>query len=107
MHVLLRPAEGRVNARLRDGLPDAVDSIRGAERTERAREESRSGIEGARDGDAQLYNPTETSVGGIHSMSLILGEPESYNLPPAPEVPTLYLKSAWTSAFVSAAILMV
>src|SRR5580692_12386177 len=48
MHVLLRPAEGRVNARLRDGLPDAVDSIRGAERTERAREESRSGIEGAR-----------------------------------------------------------
>jgi hypothetical protein len=39
-------------------------------------------------------------------MSVILGEPEAYNLPPAPEVPTSYLKSAWTSAFVSAAILM-
>jgi formate dehydrogenase iron-sulfur subunit len=56
--------------------------------------------------DAQFYNPRETSVGGIHAMSVILGEPEAYNLPPAPEVPTVYLKSAWTSAFVSAAILM-
>jgi formate dehydrogenase iron-sulfur subunit len=56
--------------------------------------------------DARFYDPTETSVGGIHAMSVILGEPEAYNLPPAPEVPTSYLKSAWTSAFVSAAILM-
>jgi hypothetical protein len=53
-----------------------------------------------------LYDPKETSVGGIHAISVILGEPEAYNLPPAPEVPTSYLKSAWTSAFVSAAILM-
>ena len=57
-------------------------------------------------GDARLYDPTETSVGGIHAISVILGEPETYNLPPMPEVPTSYLKSAWTSAFVSAAILM-
>ena len=55
--------------------------------------------------DARLYNPVETSVGGIHAFSIILGEPENYNLPPAPEVPTAYLKSAWTSALVSAAIL--
>jgi formate dehydrogenase iron-sulfur subunit len=44
-------------------------------------------------------------VGGIHAFFVILGEPENYNLPPAPEVPTVYLKSAWISAFVSAAIL--
>jgi len=56
--------------------------------------------------DAQIYNPQETSVGGIHAFFVILGEPEAYNLPPAPEVPTVYLKSAWTSALVSAAIIV-
>ena len=55
--------------------------------------------------DARIYDPEETSVGGIHAFSIILGEPEAYNLPPAPEVPTVYLKSAWTSAFISAAII--
>jgi formate dehydrogenase iron-sulfur subunit len=55
--------------------------------------------------DARIYDPQETSVGGIHAFSVILGEPEAYNLPPAPEVPTAYLKSAWTSAFISAAII--
>jgi formate dehydrogenase iron-sulfur subunit len=56
--------------------------------------------------DARLYNPLETSVGGVHAMFVILGEPENYNLPPAPEVPTIYLKSAWTSALLSAAIVL-
>jgi formate dehydrogenase iron-sulfur subunit len=56
--------------------------------------------------DARIYDPQETSVGGIHAFFVILGEPEAYNLPPAPEVPTAYLKSAWTSALVSAAILL-
>jgi formate dehydrogenase iron-sulfur subunit len=55
--------------------------------------------------DARIYDPQETSVGGIHAFFVILGEPETYNLPPAPEVPTAYLKSAWTSAFISAAII--
>ena len=55
--------------------------------------------------DARIYDPQETSVGGIHAFSVILGEPEAFNLPPAPEVPTAYLKSAWTSAFISAAII--
>jgi len=55
--------------------------------------------------DARIYDPQGTSVGGIHAFSIILGEPEAYNLPPAPEVPTVYLKSAWTSAFISAAII--
>src|SRR6266508_3095145 len=45
--------------------------------------------------DAQLYDPTETSVRGIHAFFLILGEPEAYGLPPKPQIPTIYLRSAW------------
>ena len=52
--------------------------------------------------DQQLYDPTETSVRGIHAFFLILGEPEAYGLPPNPQVPTIYLKSAWTAAFATA-----
>ena len=62
-----------------------------------------------RTADTRMRDSTmraKRSVGGIHSFSIILGEPENYNLPPAPEVPTVYLKSAWTSAFISAAILV-
>ena len=55
--------------------------------------------------DAQVYDPLETSVGGTHAMFVILGQPEAYNLPPAPEVPTIYSKSAWTSALISALVL--
>jgi formate dehydrogenase iron-sulfur subunit len=55
--------------------------------------------------DARIYNPQETSVGGIHAFFVILGEPEAYNLPPAPQVPTVHLKSAWTSALISAAVI--
>jgi formate dehydrogenase iron-sulfur subunit len=52
--------------------------------------------------DQHLYDPTETSVRGIHAFFLILGEPEAYGLPPKPQVPTIYLKSAWTSAIATA-----
>jgi formate dehydrogenase iron-sulfur subunit len=52
--------------------------------------------------DAQLYDPQETSVRGIHAFFLILGEPEAYGLPRKPQVPMIYLKSAWTSAFATA-----
>jgi len=55
--------------------------------------------------DANIYDPTESSVGGVHAFFVILGQPEAYNFPPAPEVPTIHLKSAWTSALVSAIIL--
>src|SRR3954454_8824123 len=51
--------------------------------------------------DAALYDPQETSVGGINAFFVILGEPENYNLPPAPQIPTIYQKSAWTSALIS------
>src|SRR5437870_5259666 len=43
--------------------------------------------------DAQIYDPHETTVGGIHAFFLILGEAEAYGLPPRPEVPTIYLKA--------------
>jgi formate dehydrogenase iron-sulfur subunit len=52
--------------------------------------------------DAQVYDPTETSVRGIHAFFLILGEPEAYGLPPKPQIPTIHLKSAWTAAFATA-----
>jgi formate dehydrogenase iron-sulfur subunit len=55
--------------------------------------------------DARIYDAHGTSVGGTHAFFLILGEPEAYNLPPAPEVPTIHLRAAWTSALVSAGVL--
>ncbi len=56
--------------------------------------------------DAQLYDPTNTSVRGIHALFLIRGEPETYNLPPQPEVPTVYLRAAWKSAAWEAAAMV-
>ena len=52
--------------------------------------------------DAQLYDPTDTSVRGIHAFFLLLGEPEAYGLPSRPQIPTIYLKSAWTAAIATA-----
>ena len=73
-----------------------LDDLR-ARGSQRARQLQESGYS-----DAQLYDPQETSVRGIHAFFLILGEPEVYGLPPKPQVPTIYLKSAWTSAFATA-----
>jgi len=56
--------------------------------------------------DAALYDPTATSVRGIHALFIIRGDERSYNLPPAPEVPTVYLKKAWTSSAVAAGLLL-
>jgi len=56
--------------------------------------------------DAQLYNPEDTSVGGIHSLFLVRGDPRQYNLPPKPEVPTTYLKAGWTGSAVAAGLLL-
>jgi formate dehydrogenase iron-sulfur subunit len=38
----------------------------------------------------------------LHAFFLILGEPEAYGLPPRPQVPTIYLKSSWTAAVITA-----
>jgi formate dehydrogenase iron-sulfur subunit len=56
--------------------------------------------------DATLYNPLDTSVGGIHAMFLVRGDPRTYNLPPKPEVPTIYLKDGWRSAGWAAGMLV-
>jgi formate dehydrogenase iron-sulfur subunit len=71
-----------------------------AEAKVRLRELKARGIE-----DAQIYDPTETSVGGIHAFFLLRGDPRTYNLPPKPEIPTIYLKPGWKSAAVAAGIL--
>src|SRR6266567_4175616 len=47
--------------------------------------------------DATFYDASNTSVGGTHAMFIVRGDPRSYNLPPKPEVPTIYLKKGWTS----------
>ena len=53
--------------------------------------------------DAHVYDARGTSVGRTHALSILLGEPESYNFPPSPDVPTVHLRSAWTAALVAAA----
>jgi formate dehydrogenase iron-sulfur subunit len=52
--------------------------------------------------DAKLYDARDTSVGGIHAAFIIRGDERAYNLPPHPEVPTVYLRDSWTSAAVAA-----
>jgi len=56
--------------------------------------------------DAQIYDPTGSSVGGTHAIFVILGQPEAYNFPPAPEVPTIHMKSAWRAALLSAFVVV-
>lgn len=56
--------------------------------------------------DAAIYDPTESSVGGIHAMFIVRGDARMYNLPPAPEVPTVYLKKAWRSSAIAAGLLL-
>ncbi len=56
--------------------------------------------------DANIYNPTDTSVQGLHAFFLVRGDPKAYNLPPKPEVPTIYLKDGWRSAAVGAGMLL-
>jgi formate dehydrogenase iron-sulfur subunit len=56
--------------------------------------------------DAEVYDPRETSVGGIHAFFIVRGDPKAYNLPPQPEVPTVYLKRGWTSAAIAAGLML-
>ena len=56
--------------------------------------------------DAQLYDPLDTSVGGTHALFILRGDAAQYNLPPKPEVPTIYLKKAWTSSAIAAGLLL-
>jgi formate dehydrogenase iron-sulfur subunit len=56
--------------------------------------------------DANIYDPVNTSVSGIHAFFLVRGDPRSYNLPEKPEVPTVYLKDAWKASALGAAMLL-
>lgn len=56
--------------------------------------------------DAQIYDPVDTSVEGIHAFFIIRGDPRSYNLPPKPEVPTVYVKDGWISSAIGSALLL-
>jgi formate dehydrogenase iron-sulfur subunit len=39
-------------------------------------------------------------------MFIVRGDPRAYNLPPTPEVPTVYLKKAWRSSAIGALMLL-
>ena len=56
--------------------------------------------------DVHLYDPRESSVGGIHAFFIVRGDPKSYNLPPHPEVPTSYLRKGWLSAGIAAGLML-
>ena len=56
--------------------------------------------------DAVIYDPVDTSVGGIHAFFLLRGDPKTYNLPERPEVPTVRLAPAWRSAAATAAVML-
>jgi formate dehydrogenase iron-sulfur subunit len=56
--------------------------------------------------DAMLYDAANTSVGGTHAMFIFRGRPEEYNLPSAPEVPSVHLRDGWISAIVAAGMML-
>jgi formate dehydrogenase iron-sulfur subunit len=56
--------------------------------------------------DATVYDPRETSVGGTHALFVFRGNAEDYNLPSAPEVPTVHLGPAWRSAAAAAGAML-
>ena len=53
-----------------------------------------------------IYDPLDTSVEGTHAFFIVRGDPRTYNLPPAPEVPTTYLKKSWRSSAIAAGLLL-
>ena len=57
--------------------------------------------------DATLYDPVDTSVGGIHAFFITRGDPRQYNLPRKPQIPTAYAKQGWKSAAIGAGFLAV
>jgi formate dehydrogenase iron-sulfur subunit len=69
---------------------------------ERLRELESRGIE-----DAMLYDARDSSVGGTHAMFVFRGRPDEYNLPARPDVPTVHLRSGWTSAAIAAVLMVV
>lgn len=65
-----------------------------------------AGLEAKGFDDLHLYDPQESSVGGIHALFIVRGDPRAYNLPPKPEVPTTYLRKGWRSAAAAAGLII-
>ena len=55
--------------------------------------------------DAVLYDAANTSVGGIHSLFILRGDPDDFNLPVNPVAPSVHLRAGWTSALATSAAL--
>lgn len=71
---------------------------------DRLRERARERVQELHDrgyAEAGLWDPTETSVGGSHALFVTLGPAEQFGLPNRPDVPTIHLRAAWTSAIVT------
>jgi formate dehydrogenase iron-sulfur subunit len=77
-----------------------IDDLRGRARARVDKPRTR-GID-----DAVVYDPRDTSVGGTHAIFVLRGAPESYNLPSAPQVPTVHLRDGWTGAAVAAGLML-
>ncbi len=77
-----------------------IDELRGEAEDRMAR------LKQAGFNDVYLYNPQDSSVGGIHAFFIVRGDPERYNLPPSPEVPTTYLRKGWVSAAIGAGLML-
>jgi formate dehydrogenase iron-sulfur subunit len=56
--------------------------------------------------DAVVWDPRDTSVGGAHAIFIVRGDPRAYNLPVAPEVPTVLNGAAWRSVAVTAGLML-
>jgi formate dehydrogenase iron-sulfur subunit len=56
--------------------------------------------------DARIYDPQETSVQGLHAFFIVRGDPRQYNLPPKPEVPTVYVKQGYRGVALGSAMLV-
>jgi formate dehydrogenase iron-sulfur subunit len=56
--------------------------------------------------DVDVYDPDETSVKGLHALFIVRGDPRQYNLPPKPEVPTVYLRAGWTASAIGSGLLL-
>jgi len=94
--------------RLQGGLEPAcakacpTDSIRFGPLDElRARARDRVGALRERGVPARLYGETaeaQPGTGGLHAFFLLADEPEVYNLPPAPVVPTIGAERSWLAA---------
>ncbi len=57
--------------------------------------------------DARIYDPVDSSVGGLHAMFIVRGDPATYNFPPDPDVPTVYLKDGWKSSAIASGMFLI